>query len=213
MLLMAGCGVGKIGAEGRIARAADDYLRALAEDDTATACAQLAATAKSNFSRPCDAELHQVANHIGSAALSAAADAGVDITVDGTRGLAEIRDLDARLTLAKVGPEWRITSGHALDRTAARRRDLAIALGQRGSINAGHARGAPARTIGTHDRRSSDSRRLAFGSSERSSVLVRLPPRLRARARYPARPSNRSKKCMRLEEVYLFVVTFFDAVD
>jgi hypothetical protein len=115
MLLTAGCGVGEIGAEGKIAQAADDYLRALAEDDTATACAQLAATAKSDFSRPCDAELHQVANRIGSAALSAAADAGVDVTVDGTRGLAEMRDLDVRLTLAKVGPEWRITSGHALD--------------------------------------------------------------------------------------------------
>ena len=115
MLLTAGCGVGETDAEGKIAQAADDYLRALADDDTATACAQVAATAKSNFGRPCGAELHQVANRIGSDALSAAADAGVDVTVDGTRGFAEIRDLDVHLTLAKVGNEWRITSGHALD--------------------------------------------------------------------------------------------------
>jgi len=116
MLLTAGCGIGEMGAEGRVAKAADDYLRALADDDTAKACAQLAATAKSKFDRPCDVELHQVASRIGSDDLSAAADAGVDVTVDGTPGFADIRDLDGvRLTLAKVGTEWRITSGHALD--------------------------------------------------------------------------------------------------
>jgi hypothetical protein len=47
------CGFGEPTAEGEIATAADDYLRALATDDTATACEQLAASAKSQFNRPC----------------------------------------------------------------------------------------------------------------------------------------------------------------
>jgi hypothetical protein len=115
-LIAAGCGIGEPTAKGEIAAAADDYLRALAEDDTAKACAQLAATAKSELDRPCEDELHEVAGRIGSDALSAAADGGVDVRVDGARGFAEIRDLDgARLTFAKAGTEWRITSGHALD--------------------------------------------------------------------------------------------------
>ena len=114
-LVATGCGVGEPTAEGKIATAADDYLRALAEDDTAKACAHLTATAKSELDRPCDDELHQVASRIGSDALSAAADGGVDVTVDGTHGFAKIRDLDgARLTFAKAGTEWLITSGHAL---------------------------------------------------------------------------------------------------
>ena len=114
-LVATGCGFGEPTAEGEIATAADDYLRALATEDTATACEQLAASAKSQFNRPCKDELRDVANRIGSDGLSAAADGGVDVTVNGTRGFAEIRDLDARLTFAKAGSDWRITSGHALD--------------------------------------------------------------------------------------------------
>jgi hypothetical protein len=115
-LAAAGCGFGEPTAEGKIATAADEYLRALADDNTAKACAQLAATAKSEFDRPCDDELHEVASRIGEDALSAAADGGVDVTVDGAHGFAEVRELDgARLTFAKAGAEWRITSGHALD--------------------------------------------------------------------------------------------------
>jgi hypothetical protein len=115
-LVATGCGFGEPTAEGKIATAADDYLRALADDDTTKACAQLAASAKRKFDRPCDDALHEVASGIGSDSLSAAADGGVDVTVDGTRGFAEVRSLDgARLTFTKVGTEWRITSGHALD--------------------------------------------------------------------------------------------------
>ena len=115
-LVASGCGFGEPTSEGEIATAADDYLRALAADDTARACAQLVATAKRGFDRSCEDELKEVARGIGSDALDAAADGGVDVTADGTHGFAEVRDLDgARLTFAKAGTEWRITSGHGLD--------------------------------------------------------------------------------------------------
>ena len=56
-----------------------------------------------------------VAARIGRDALTAAADAGVDVDLDGDRGSARVRELDgAQLAFVKTGKRWRIAGGHSL---------------------------------------------------------------------------------------------------
>jgi hypothetical protein len=116
MLVPTGCGVGESTAEGQIATTADDYLRALSAGDTGAACAQLTATARAALERPCALEMQAIKARVGTDALTAAADEGATIDVDGNRGSAEIANLSAaRLELVKVGEHWKIASGHRLE--------------------------------------------------------------------------------------------------
>lgn len=113
-VLVAGCGVGSAD-EGKISDAADTYLRSLADGDTAAACEQLTAAARAGLDGGCEAALRRIAARVGSDRLEAAADAGVDIDIDGTTGSAVVRELDARFTLVAVGDDWRISTGHRID--------------------------------------------------------------------------------------------------
>jgi hypothetical protein len=117
LIASAGCGVGEPGAEGKIAQTADEYLRALADGDGRKACEQLAGSAKAALARPCIEEMRAIRVRVGAAALTAAADRGVEIDVDEGRGSAEVPGLGgARFELVRVGDEWEIASGHALER-------------------------------------------------------------------------------------------------
>ena len=116
LVVSTGCGVGELTPEAKVGKTADDYLRALAEDDTGKACAQLTAEAKAALGRPCPSQMRAIAARVGADALIAAADRGVKIAVDGARGSAEIPELaGARLVLTRVGDEWKIDSGYSLE--------------------------------------------------------------------------------------------------
>jgi hypothetical protein len=117
LVASAGCGVGEPGPEGKIAETADEYLRALADGDGRKACEQLAGSVKATLARPCIDEMRAIRARVGDDALAAAADRGVEIDVDEGRGSAEVPGLGgARLELVRVGEEWKIASGHSLER-------------------------------------------------------------------------------------------------
>ena len=107
-----GCGVGKATDEEKISKTATTYLRALADGDTATACAQLTSRAKGEG---CAAAMKERLSRLDSDALKSAADDSIDIDIDvntATAGLAEPEG--ARFLLARVGGEWRIDSGYTV---------------------------------------------------------------------------------------------------
>jgi hypothetical protein len=109
---LTGCGVGPATNQEKISKAATTYLKALADGDTATACAQLTRRAKGGG---CERAMRERLSQLDSDALRQAADGSMDIKVHGdaaTTGLSEPED--ARFLLVKVGSEWRIDSGYTL---------------------------------------------------------------------------------------------------
>ena len=93
-----GCGVGPATDEEKISRTATTYLQALADGDTATACAQLTGRAQGD---QCQTALKERLPRLRPDALRNAADGSIDIDVDddtATAGLTEPNG--ARLTLA-----------------------------------------------------------------------------------------------------------------
>jgi len=107
-----GCGVGKASNEEKISKTATSYLRALADGDTAKACAQLTRRAKSGR---CEQALKERLSRLQPDALKNAADGSIDLDVHGntaTAGLSEPKG--ARFVLKKVGGEWLIDSGYTL---------------------------------------------------------------------------------------------------
>jgi hypothetical protein len=106
------CGVGKASNEEKINQTASTYLRALADGDTAKACAQLTPRAKGER---CETAMKERLSRLDTDALKNAADGSIDVDIDGdsaTAGLSEPEG--ARFVLAKVGAEWRIESGYTL---------------------------------------------------------------------------------------------------
>src|SRR5438093_7720856 len=98
---LTGCGVGGASNQEKISKTATTYLRALADGDTAKACAQLTRRAKSGR---CDQALKE--RRLQPDALKNAADGSIDIDVHGntaTAGLSEPKG--ARVALKKVGGE------------------------------------------------------------------------------------------------------------
>src|SRR6266571_7566127 len=86
---LTGCGVGKASNEEKISKTATTYLRALADGDTAKACAQLTRRAKSGR---CDQALKERLSRLQPDALKNAADGSIDLDVHGntaTAGLSE----------------------------------------------------------------------------------------------------------------------------
>jgi len=109
---LTGCGVGKASNEEKISKTATTYLRALADGDTAKACAQLTRRAKSGR---CEQALKGDLSRLQPDALKNAADGSIDLDVHGntaTAGLSEPKG--ARFILKKVGGEWLIDSGYTL---------------------------------------------------------------------------------------------------
>jgi hypothetical protein len=109
---LTGCGVGKATNEEKINKTASTYLRALADGETATACAQLTSRAKGER---CETAMKERLSRLDADALKDAADGSIDVDIDGDRATAGLSEPEgARFLLAKVGAEWRIDSGYTL---------------------------------------------------------------------------------------------------
>ena len=110
---LAGCGLGSATNEEKISKTASTYLRALADSDTATACAQLTPRARGEA---CDQAMKERLSRLDSGVLKAAADDSMDIDVNGNRASAGLSEPPgARFLLVKTNDEWRIDSGYTLD--------------------------------------------------------------------------------------------------
>ena len=109
---LTGCGVGRASNQEKVSKTVVTYLRALADGDTAKACAQL--TRRAQGAR-CQHVLKKRRSRLDPDALTSAADASLDLNIHGNTGRAGLSDpKGARLVLAKVGGEWRIDSGYTL---------------------------------------------------------------------------------------------------
>lgn len=110
--LVTGCGVGPATDKEKISKTATTYLRALADGNTGKACAQLTRRARGER---CEQRIKERLSGLEPDALKDAADAGMDIDVDGDTAIAGLSEPDgARFVLAKAGGEWRIDSGYTL---------------------------------------------------------------------------------------------------
>jgi hypothetical protein len=111
-LAVAGCGVGRATNEEKVSKTATTYLRALADGDTAKACAQLTARAQGEG---CPQAMKERLSRLDPPSLKEAADDSMDIVVDGNRATAGLsKPAGARFRLVKTGDEWRIDSGYTL---------------------------------------------------------------------------------------------------
>jgi hypothetical protein len=109
----AGCGVGPATNQEKISKTASTYLSALAEGDTATACAQLTARARGEA---CDQAMKERLPRLDPEVLKAAAHDSMDIDVDGNRASAGLSEPPgAGFLLVKTNDEGRIDSGYTLD--------------------------------------------------------------------------------------------------
>ena len=112
---LTGCGVGRASNQEKVSKTVVTYLRALADGDTAKACAQL--TRRARGAR-CEQVLKERRSRLDPKALTSAADASLDLNIRGNRATAGLSDPEgARLVLAKVGGEWRIDSGYTVGPT------------------------------------------------------------------------------------------------
>jgi hypothetical protein len=109
----AGCGVGPATNAEKISKTASTYLRALADSDIATACAQLTPRARGEA---CDQAMKERLRRLDPGVLEDAADDSMDIDVAGNRASAGLsKPPGARFLLLKTNDEWRIDSGYTLD--------------------------------------------------------------------------------------------------
>jgi pimeloyl-ACP methyl ester carboxylesterase len=114
---LTGCGVGNATNEEKISKTATTYLRALADGDTAKACAQLTRRARGG---QCETATKERRSRLEADVLKNAADSSIDIDVAGDRATVGLSEPEgARFLLAKVGAEWRIDSGYTLASAAA----------------------------------------------------------------------------------------------
>ena len=112
-VVVAGCGVGPATNEENISKTTATYLRALADGDTATACAQLTFRAQGEN---CTRAMKERLAGLDPEALDDAADGSIVIDVDGNRATASLSELEgAQFVLVKTNDEWRIDSGYTLD--------------------------------------------------------------------------------------------------
>ena len=112
---LTGCGVGRASNQEKVSKTVVTYLRALADGDTAKACAQL--TRRARGAR-CEQVLKERRSRLDPKALTSAADASLDLNIHGNTATAGLSDPGgARLVLAKVGGEWRIDSGYTVGPT------------------------------------------------------------------------------------------------
>ena len=112
---LTGCGVGRASNQEKVSKTVVTYLRALADGDTAKACAQL--TRRARGAR-CEQVLKERRSRLDPKRLTSAADASLDLNIHGNTATAGLSDPEgARLVLAKAGGEWRIDSGYTLGPT------------------------------------------------------------------------------------------------
>jgi hypothetical protein len=112
-IALAGCGVGPATDKEKVSKTATTYLKALADGDTATACAQLTRRTRGE---ECDQAMTERLSGLDPEALDDAADSSMDIDVDGNRATAGLSEPEgAQFVLVKRGDEWLIDSGYTLD--------------------------------------------------------------------------------------------------
>jgi hypothetical protein len=110
--VLTGCGVGHAGNKEKISKTATTYLSALADGDTAKACAQLTRRTRGSG---CEARMKARLSRLDPDALKNAADGSMDLDVHGKTATAGLsRPEGARFVLAKVGGDWKIDSGYTL---------------------------------------------------------------------------------------------------
>jgi hypothetical protein len=96
----------------KISKTATTYLRALADGDTAKACAQLTDRARGGR---CEAAMKERLSGLQPTALKNAADDSIDIDVHGNTATAGLSEPEgAHFLLIRVRDEWRIDSGYTL---------------------------------------------------------------------------------------------------
>ena len=111
-VVLTGCGVGPATDEEKISKTATTYLQALGAGDTAKACAQLTRRARGEH---CVQTLRERLSELHPDSLKNAADASMDIEVDGDSAIAGLSEPEgAHFVLTKVGDDWRIDSGYTL---------------------------------------------------------------------------------------------------
>ena len=109
---LTGCGVGRPSSKEKISKTTVIYLRALADDDTATACEQLTRAAKGSA---CEESMKERLSGLESDALKSAADDSMDIEVHGATATVALSEPEgARFVLKRIGGDWRIDSGYTL---------------------------------------------------------------------------------------------------
>lgn len=114
---LTGCEVGPATNKEKISKTAVTYLKALADDDTATACAQLTRRARGGA---CEAAMKGRVSRLDPDSLKNAADGSMDIDAHGKRATAGLSQPEgASFLLVKVGGDWRIDSGYTLRSAAA----------------------------------------------------------------------------------------------
>jgi hypothetical protein len=110
--VLTGCGVGPATNQEKISKTATTYLKALADGDAATACAQLTRRARGGG---CEASMKERLSGLDREALEGAADGSMDIDVDGNTATAGLSEPEgARFLLTKIAGDWRIDSGYTL---------------------------------------------------------------------------------------------------
>jgi hypothetical protein len=108
---LTGCGIGRASSQEKVSKTATSYLRALADSDSAKACAQLTRRAEGG----CEARIKERLSRLEPDALKRAADGSIDIAVHGNRATAGLSEpKGARFDLKKVGGQWLIDSGYTL---------------------------------------------------------------------------------------------------
>jgi hypothetical protein len=109
---LTGCGIGPATKQEKVSKTATTYLRALANGDTAKACAQLTRRARGEG---CEATIKERLAGLDSDALRRAADGSIDIDVHGNSATARLPEPDgARIVLVRADGEWKIDSGYTL---------------------------------------------------------------------------------------------------
>jgi pimeloyl-ACP methyl ester carboxylesterase len=113
----AGCTIESGTNEGKVSTTANTYLRALANGDSARACAQLTPSARG---LNCAQTIKARTSRLDPAALNRAADHSLEIDIHGNTATVRLSEpRGARFALAKLGAEWRIDSGYTLVPAAA----------------------------------------------------------------------------------------------
>jgi pimeloyl-ACP methyl ester carboxylesterase len=116
-IALTGCGIGAKGNQEKISATAVTYLHALADGNTGKACSELTRRARG---AACRTTLERRLARLDVRALDRAADASMDIHVDGATATARLSEPDgARLVLRRSGTDWYIDSGYTVSRAAA----------------------------------------------------------------------------------------------
>lgn len=144
---LAACGVGPATDKDKIAKATSTYLRALADGDRTTACTLLSPHARGDR---CPQALADRPLSPTRGMLKRAADASLDIRVHASTATASLGEPHgARLTLVKLGANWRIDSGYTVPPPAGPGRVAPVIAGGGRLVEVGGGRSLYLKCVGS----------------------------------------------------------------